>query len=144
MTSVYKLLILCVVPNVKETYDNVKIMIDLTKLNDIPFKFVSDFKLLHIVNVQQTATASFPCPYCFVPLQCLRCGEEENIPFVSYSETIENPKQYENNLETFGDLREDPMAMSGLHTWIPNLLDASWRVAGPLSDTCQVADRLPS
>ena len=70
-TSVYKLILLCIVPNVKETYDNISFLISFTKLNDISFKFVSDFKIQLLVNGQQTATSSYPCPYCFVSLKCL-------------------------------------------------------------------------
>lgn len=110
MTSVHKLLILCVVPDIKESYDNLKLIFDLTQLNDIPYKFACDFKLLLIVNGQQTATASFPCPYCFVPLQCLRTNGEVNSSLPSTS-TADSEKRencsYENDLKTFGDMRED-------------------------------------
>lgn len=42
MTSVYKLILLCIVPDIKETYGNFKTLVELTKLNEIPFKFVLD------------------------------------------------------------------------------------------------------
>lgn len=45
-----RLIMLCIVPDVKESYANLKILLDLTKINDIPFKFISDFKLLLIIN----------------------------------------------------------------------------------------------
>lgn len=61
-TSVKKLILLCIVPSIKETYNNIKILFDLIRINDISFKFVSDFKVLLIINGQQTATSSFPCP----------------------------------------------------------------------------------
>ena len=50
LTSASKAIILCIVPKVSESYDNLKILIDLTKLNDILFRFVADFKLLLTVN----------------------------------------------------------------------------------------------
>ncbi|CAH0555061.1 unnamed protein product [Brassicogethes aeneus] len=68
LTSVFKLLLLGIVPWIKETYDNFKILVELTKLNEIPFKFLGDLKLVLLVNGQQTATASYTCPYCFVTL----------------------------------------------------------------------------
>ena len=63
---------LCCVPNVNESYENMKILFELTKLNNIPYKFVADFKLTLIVNGLQTATSSYPSPVCFVSLNCLR------------------------------------------------------------------------
>ena len=58
---------LCCVPEVKESYENMKILFELTQLNKIPYKFVADFKLTLIVNGLQTATASYPSPVCYVP-----------------------------------------------------------------------------
>ncbi|GLV33226.1 hypothetical protein CBL_08394 [Carabus blaptoides fortunei] len=55
-------------PLVGETYENVKTLFELTKVNEIPFKFNSDLKLILIINGQQTATATYPCPYCFITL----------------------------------------------------------------------------
>lgn len=49
LNSVYRLILLCTVPKIKETYHNVKILFELTKLIEIPFKFTADFKLLLIV-----------------------------------------------------------------------------------------------
>lgn len=98
MTSVHKLIMLCIVPNIKESYDNVKKLFELIKINDIPFKFVADFKLLLIINRQQTARATFPCPYCFVSLQTLKTRSE-----------LENHEQEDQEIEfkTYGDLRKD-------------------------------------
>ena len=72
LNSVYKLIILAIVPQIKETYENVKTLFELTKVNEIPFKFTSDLKLLLIINGQQTATATYPCPYCFITLSELQ------------------------------------------------------------------------
>lgn len=68
VTSVHRLIMLCIVPSIQETYDNVKLLFELTNTNDTSCKFVSDFKLLLIVNGQQTATVSCPCPFCCVTL----------------------------------------------------------------------------
>lgn len=72
LTSVDKLIMVCLVPRIKESYENMKLLFELTKLNDIPFKFVADFKLLLIINGQQTATSTYPCPYCYISLGSLR------------------------------------------------------------------------
>ena len=97
-TSVKKLIMLCIVPDIKETYENVKMLFELIKINDISFKFVSDFKLLLIINGQQTATSTYPCPYCFVSLQELRKNsDEKNVPYESQLPV----------LKTFGDLEKD-------------------------------------
>ncbi|CAH0556707.1 unnamed protein product [Brassicogethes aeneus] len=85
LTSVNRLIMLCIVPQVKETYENVQLMFRLTNLNAISFKFVSDFKLILLINGQQTATATYPCPYCFITLNDLR-----------YDMTVK---------ETYGDLK---------------------------------------
>ncbi|KAL7302701.1 hypothetical protein TKK_0004755 [Trichogramma kaykai] len=39
LNSVYRLILLCIVPRIKESDDNMKILIELSKHNDIPFKF---------------------------------------------------------------------------------------------------------
>lgn len=71
LTNVHRLIMICAVPQIKETYDNVKLLFKLTNLNKIPFRFVSDFKLLLIVHDIQTSTAMNPCPYCFVTIRDL-------------------------------------------------------------------------
>lgn len=107
LTSVDKLILLCIVPQIKESYDNVKLLVDLTKLNNISFKFVADFKLLLIINGQQTATSMYPCPYCFVSLRTLR-GNESDSDIMS--STVATDASEINNcmqLKTYGNLRAD-------------------------------------
>lgn len=72
LSSVKRVILLCIVPQIKESYYNVDILFKLTKLNKIKYKFVSDLKLLLITVGQQTATSTFPCPYCFVSINDLR------------------------------------------------------------------------
>ncbi|KAL7297469.1 hypothetical protein TKK_0009839 [Trichogramma kaykai] len=62
LNSVYRLLLLGTVPRIKESHENMKTLFELTKINEIPFKFASDFKLMLIVNGQQTASSTYPCP----------------------------------------------------------------------------------
>lgn len=104
-TSVKKLIMLCIVPDIKETYENVKILFELIKINDISFKFVSDFKLLLIINGQQTATSMYPCPYCFVSLQDLKKNRDEK--------NVSNESQLP-AMKTFGDLEDDYQAFVSL------------------------------
>lgn len=110
LTSVNKLILLCIVPQIKESYDNVKLLFDLTNINNIAFKFVSDFKLLLIVNGQQTASAMFPCPYCFISLKELRGdrNSQDRINDVAHritDDSLENENP--TRLKTYGDLKTD-------------------------------------
>lgn len=108
LSSVYRLILLCIVPQIKETYKNVKLLFELTKINNIPFKFVADFKLLLIVNGQQTATSTFPCPYCDILLADLRGSKnsEDNLSIGAHTSST-NDSELENytKLKTYGDLR---------------------------------------
>lgn len=67
LTSVKRVILLCLVPEFKESHKNMKQLFDLTGLTNISFLFVADFKLLLICLGCQTASASLPCPYCLVP-----------------------------------------------------------------------------
>ncbi|CAH1109213.1 unnamed protein product [Psylliodes chrysocephalus] len=96
-TSVKKLIMLAIVPKIKETYENLKVLFDLTQLNNVPFKFVAYFKLLLIVNGQQTATSTYPCPYCFVTLDELRYRDLEE----------RNVMPSADILKTYGHLKDD-------------------------------------
>ena len=110
LSSVNRLILLCVVPGIKETHANIQLLFDLTKLNDIPFKFVADFKLLLIVNGQQTATSSYPCPYCFVSLNELRRKSTPDTSLngnTTSNESDELEVANATKLKTFGDLRRD-------------------------------------
>lgn len=78
LTGVQRLLLLAVVPKIKETHENIKLLFDLIQINKIPFKFASDFKVILIINGQQTASSTYPCPYCFVTLEDLRNKDAEN------------------------------------------------------------------
>jgi hypothetical protein len=107
LNGVKRLILVCVVPEIKETYDNVKILWDLTKLNQIPFKFVSDYKLLLILIGQQTACSSYPCPFCFITLTDLRSGVEGE-PMQCLERGSEDLYISEKclKLKTFGDIKK--------------------------------------
>ena len=70
--GVDRLIMLCTVPEVSESYENIKKLFDLVQINKIPFKFVADFKLLLTVNGLQTASSTYLSPYCCVDLKTLR------------------------------------------------------------------------
>ena len=53
LTSVNRLIMLYVVPQIKETYNNVDLLFQFSKINNISFKFVSDFKLLYLMDSKQ-------------------------------------------------------------------------------------------
>lgn len=112
LLSVKRVVILCIVPKIAETYENVKLLFDITNLNNIAFKFVSDFKLLLIINGQQGALAMYPCPYCFVSLNDLRKKNEPvqnnncDNPHCSHSE-MNIDDNSARRLKTYGDLRGD-------------------------------------
>lgn len=94
-TSVQKLIILCIVPDILETYKNIKLLFDLTNINRMSFKFLADFKLILIVNGLQTASAMFPCPYCFISLSDMRKFE------------ISDKYDTVNELRTYGSIKND-------------------------------------
>ena len=65
LIGVKKLIMLCVVLDIKATHENIKMLFDLTKINNISFKFSSNLKVLLMIYGHQTAISSFPYPYCF-------------------------------------------------------------------------------
>lgn len=133
LTSVQRLILLCIVPDVKETYTNIQLLFNLTNINKIPFKLVCDFKVLLIINGQQTASSMYPCPYCFVTLHDLKVTQENknsNVMNETDSEMTDPVMQDDDNsnfmdetdaevsnylkvsnkclrLKTFGDLKND-------------------------------------
>lgn len=115
LTSVNHLIMLCAVPKISESYENLKVLFDLTKINDIPFKFVADFKLLLIINGQQTATSSYPCPYCYISLGQLRARDalsSKNSSATTCSSRSKSSTDKSNEidrikLKTYGDIKAD-------------------------------------
>lgn len=112
LTSVKRLILLCVVPDIKESYENLDLLFKLTNINEIPFKFVGDLKILLTINGQQTASATYPCPYCFVTLRDLRnsntapSADSSNGPSISYASDALDDNEF-SKLKTFGDLKKD-------------------------------------
>ena len=94
LTSVHRLTLLCIVPQIKESYENIDLIYKLTNLKNISFNLVSDFKVLLTINGQQTALATYPCPYCFVSLNDLKNSDAD---FEGGNKT----------LKTYKDLRAD-------------------------------------
>lgn len=107
LSSVYKTIILCMVPSVLETYDNLQILFSLTNINNISFKFVSDLKLLLTVNGQQTASSMFPCPYCFISIKDLQYKSNDVILNMKNDSPMEGNYEESHQLKTYGDLKKD-------------------------------------
>ena len=128
LSSVKRVILICLVPECKETHRNMKILFELTELNKITSNYVSDFKLLLTTLGCQTANASYPCPYCLVPLKDITTSvdveadqSEEIYPDRSfgllnidqqrfseiYSERRSKAKLCNSTVETFL-LKEDP------------------------------------
>lgn len=112
VSSVKRVILLCIVPDIKKTYENMELLFDLIKLNNISFKFIADFKLLLTINGQQTASATYPCPYCFVTLGQLRNREDRALEQLNAgascsSSTGESSSEDSGRLKTYGDLRRD-------------------------------------
>lgn len=114
LTSVYKIIIICIVPKIKESYDNLLYVCNLINLNKLPFKFASDLKLLLTVNGQQTASSMYPCPYCFISLRNLKKGCKEFVDVnnqivlsSSISTLSSEQKDIINDLKTYGNLEKD-------------------------------------
>lgn len=107
LTGVNRLIMLAIVPQVKETYDNLKVIFNLTQLNHIPFKFVGDHKLTLIALGKQTATSMFPSPYCHVSLRVLQ-GTEDPEEEKELAEVLERGVLLNSGCGpplTFGDLK---------------------------------------
>lgn len=122
LTSVNRLLILSIVPDIKETYENTDLLFKMSNVNNISFQFLADFKLLLIINGQQTATSSYPCPFCFIPLKYLRKSIDSNHNNDSDksnsrndnvnepdNEDYDDDEQHFLKLKTYGDLKKDYM-----------------------------------
>ena len=92
LTNVRKLILLCNVPQIKETYENCKLLFDLININRISFIFVSDIKLLLLLKGQKIAIATYPCPY-------------GSTSFSELKNKIESSSDYK--LKTYKDLRQD-------------------------------------
>lgn len=125
LTSVKRTIMLCIVPDIKETYENVKILFELTAVNKISFKFVSDFKLMLLVNGMQTATATYPCPYCSITLNDLRQFKDPRSAF-------DENENYA--LKNYGDLRSDYQKFVSLKMDKKNASQCHSVVNSPLFD----------
>ena len=101
-TGIYKIIMLCVVPNIKETHNNIQFLFELTKLNNLSFKFVADFKIILLVNGHQSASSMYPCPYCFVPKNDFR-------------KELFKPQEEQPELKTYGDIQKFYQKFVTLH-----------------------------
>ena len=56
-------LILAIVANVPESYHNIKILMNLTNINEIEYHLSQDLKLTNIIIGITSHTSKYPCPY---------------------------------------------------------------------------------
>jgi hypothetical protein len=68
-TSVKKIFIIAIAPEIKETYCNVKTVLDQVKIEnlDMLFTFAVDLKLANIIGGIQAHGCSYPCIWCECP-----------------------------------------------------------------------------
>lgn len=68
-SSVKKIIIICIIPELQETHSNVRKVMELLNFTnlDIKFTFAMDFKLANIVAGIQAHGCTFPCLWCECP-----------------------------------------------------------------------------
>ena len=66
-SGVKKLFIICIVEGILETYDNVKTILNLVKIDKIDFVIATDLKLANILLGLSSHSSKFRCPYCNIP-----------------------------------------------------------------------------
>ena len=64
LSSVKKLFVVGLVPDVQELYFNVKSMLEELKLEGIEYSFCADIKIYLCICGKQAASCRHPCPYC--------------------------------------------------------------------------------
>ena len=64
LDSVKKIIILALAEEVKESYDNLQIMLKPMNLHNIKFYCSVDLKVASLILGIQCATATYPCIYC--------------------------------------------------------------------------------
>ena len=64
-------MILAIVADVPEIYENMKILIDLTGINGLDYKLSQDLKLTNIIIGITSHSSKYPCPYG----ECMKCEE---------------------------------------------------------------------
>ena len=64
-TGVRKTVIIAAVEKIKETYDNIKLILSKIKnFHKIKYYICSDLKLINMISGIQSCSAKHPCPYC--------------------------------------------------------------------------------
>lgn len=94
-SGVKKLLILALVDNTQENYDNVLKVWSLLNLNDLDesVTIATDLKLANILVGIMSHASLFPCTWCFAPkAELIECGEYRTL-----GECISNSSAFEEN-----------------------------------------------
>ena len=91
---------LAFVPDIKETHANLNLIFELTRLNDIPFKLVADYKVVLIMEGCPTATSTYTCPFCFVTLQDLADKDTQPKEERHFRDLIRDKSKYDEGLKS--------------------------------------------
>ena len=75
LSSVKKLFILCAVPKVDETYDNVHQIMKSINFSDIKFTLSCDLKMCLCLCGKQAASSRHPCPFCHAETPLMESSE---------------------------------------------------------------------
>lgn len=87
-TGVKRQLIVAIAENVSETYENVKLMMNIIQLNDVSFCISCDLKMANIICGIQSHSSKHPCCWCNIDSDNLsECGTSRS--FGSIKERFE-------------------------------------------------------
>ena len=101
-TGVNKIFILAAAPKTPETYENCKIFIDKTCINNIKFHLAADLKLTNICLGIMSHASLHPCPYC----EGTKNIFEEDAAVRTLETISENHHQWKNESGKKGTLKE--------------------------------------
>lgn len=95
-----------------------KLLFDLIDINKIAFKFLADFKLILIVNGLQTATSTYPCPYCFISLSELRSKKNKVCSSNTEGKVLRTYGAIKNDFENFKANGQNKKKATNFHSTV--------------------------
>ena len=95
-TGVKKIMILALTPNVKETYNNVKILFDLLRVHEIHLHvfYSVDLKMANIICGLQSHSSSYPCVWCRCPKDEFRLEKSRSYPIRTVGDIKQNASDF--------------------------------------------------
>ena len=116
-SSANRTIVLACVAGIPESHENLKIIVDKLKINDFshPFKIVSDFKLINMMNGLQSGSSTYPCPYgkCKKPNKTSGWikGEDRTVKGTTLdNENYKvNGKEIRNNCKFYFNVEKEPL-----------------------------------